>query len=414
VTEPASDLTHADAKTARGGTKAGPVNAVLMGISVSHFLNDMMQSLLPAVYPILKENFSLDFSQIGLIALVFHIVASFLQPGIGYFTDKRPKPFSLSIGMGSTFLGLLLLSVAPNYPIVLLAAAMVGMGSAVFHPESSRVARLASGGRLGFAQSFFQVGGNLGTAIGPLLAALIVVPFGQPSIGWFSLAAFTAMAILFHVGRWYQARLASAPARHRSGGPALGGLSAGRIRLGIVVLLLLVISKHTYMASLGSYYTFYLIHKFGLSTQSAQIMLFVFLGAVALGTFFGGPLGDRFGRKYVIWFSILGVLPFTLALPYASLIWTGVLSVIIGFILASAFPAIIVFGQELMPDKVGTIAGFFFGFAFGVAGIAAALLGRVADSMGIEFVYQVCAFLPLMGLIALFLPDPRHLREGNV
>lgn len=392
-------------------SKSGPVMAVLIGISVSHMLNDLMQSLLPAVYPILKANYNLSFTEIGIIAMVFHIVASFLQPLIGLYTDKVPKPYSLPIGMGFTFFGLLLLSVASNYPLILIAAAMVGMGSAVFHPDSSRVARMASGGRPGFAQSFFQVGGNLGTAIGPLLAALIVVPFGQPSLAFFSLAAFTAIIILSAVGRWYANRLKNPPVK-RKVAAEVSPEARRRVLFGIGVLLLLIVSKHTYMSSLQSYYTFYLIGKFGLSTQSAQLLLFVFLGAVALGTFFGGPIGDKIGRKSVIWFSILGVLPFTLALPYVGLVPTVILTIIIGLVLASAFPAIIVFGQELMPNKVGTVAGFFFGFAFGVAGIAAAILGRVADAMGIDFVYQVCAFLPAIGLMAFFLPDPH--REKNV
>lgn len=414
MNQPVAASSVADAAPAGApAAKSGPVMTILVGISFSHLLNDLMQSLLPSIYPILKQNFSLDFTQVGLIGMVFHITASFLQPAIGAFTDRRPKPFSLSIGMGSTFIGLLLLAIAPNFWVVLLSAAMIGLGSAVFHPESSRVARLASGGRPGFAQSFFQVGGNAGAAIGPMLAALIVVPFGQKSIAWFSIAAFAAIGILFFVGRWYKAHLSALPAKRRAAS-ADTGLTRRDVRLGVGLLLLLVISKHVYMVSLGSFYTFFLMNKFGLSTQSAQLMLFAFLGAVALGTFFGGPLGDRFGRKYVIWFSILGVLPFTLALPHVSLLWTGVLSVLIGMVLASAFPAIVVFGQELMPDKVGTVAGFFFGFAFGVAGIAAALLGYVADAKGIDFVYQVCAFLPAIGLLALFLPDPHRARARAV
>jgi FSR family fosmidomycin resistance protein-like MFS transporter len=380
----------------------GPTYLVLGGISLSHFLNDTMQSLIPSVYPILKENYALDFAQIGLITLAFQITASLLQPVVGHFTDRKPLPFSLAIGMGFTFCGLLLLSIAHVYAVILVAAALVGLGSAVFHPESARIARLASGGRYGLAQSVFQVGGNAGSALGPVLAALIVVPFGQPSIAWFSSIAFVAIVLLWQIGRWYKPRIVPhssvSVARHAD------APTPRRVAFAIAILIVLVFSKFIYLSSLTSYYTFYLMHKFGVSTQGAQLYLFVFLGANAVGTFFGGPIGDRIGRRYVIWFSILGVLPFTLLLPFAGLMGTAVLSVIIGFILSSAMPAILVYAQELVPHRFGMISGLFFGFAFGAGGIGAALLGEVADHMGIEFVYRACALLPAIGLLAIFLP----------
>jgi FSR family fosmidomycin resistance protein-like MFS transporter len=381
---------------------AGPAYMVLGGISVSHFLNDTMQSLIPSVYPILKENYALDFAQIGLITLVFQVTASLLQPLVGHFTDKKPLPFSLALGMGFTFFGLLLLSVAHVYAVILVAAALVGLGSAIFHPESARIARLASGGRYGLAQSVFQVGGNFGSSMGPVLAALIVVPFGQPSIAWFSSIAFVAIVLLWQIGRWYKPRIvprSSATVTRHPNAP-----TPRRVAFAISILIVLVFSKFIYLSSLTSYYTFYLIHKFGVSTQSAQLYLFVFLGANAVGTFFGGPIGDRIGRRYVIWFSILGVLPFTLLLPFAGLMGTAVLSVFIGLIISSAMPAILVYAQELMPHRFGMISGLFFGFAFGAGGIGAAMLGEVADHMGIAFVYQACAFLPAIGLLAVFLP----------
>jgi FSR family fosmidomycin resistance protein-like MFS transporter len=386
----------------------GPAYLVLGSISFSHFLNDTMQSLIPSVYPILKDNYALSFAQIGMITLAFQVTASLLQPLIGHFTDKKPQPFSLAIGMGSTFVGLLMLSIAHDYTMILVAAALVGLGSAVFHPESARIARLASGGRYGFAQSVFQVGGNLGSAMGPVLAALIVVPFGQPSISWFSSIAFVAVVILWQIGRWYKPRIVvrdkKAPVTRPADLP-----STSRTTVAIGILIMLVFSKYIYLSSLGSYYTFYLMHKFAVTTQNAQLLLFVFLGAVASGVYFGGPLGDRFGRRYVIWFSILGTLPFTLLLPYVSLGWTVALSVIIGFIIASAMPAIIVYAQELMPHRFGMISGLFFGFAFGAGGLGAALLGIVADHKSIDFVYHTCAFLPAIGLLAVFLPTmPRR------
>jgi MFS transporter, FSR family, fosmidomycin resistance protein len=381
---------------------AGPAYIVLGGISLSHFLNDTMQSLIPSVYPILKASYALDFAQIGLITLAFQFTASLLQPVVGHFTDRRAQPFSLAIGMGFTFFGLLLLSVARHYAIILAAAALVGLGSAVFHPESARIARLASGGRYGFAQSVFQVGGSFGTSMGPLLAALIVVPFGQPSIAWFSLIAFLAIVILWRIGLWYRPQIAAR--KFESFEPHPDAPNSRRVMIALSVLVALLFSKQLYVSSLSSYYIFYLIDKFGVSTQAAQLCLFIFLASNAAGAFFGGPLGDRFGRKYVIWFSILGALPFTLALPYAGLYASAVLTVFIGLIISSATSSIIVFAQELMPHRFGMISGVFFGFAFGFGGLGAAVLGKVADHSGIAFVYQVCALLPAIGLLAVFLP----------
>ena len=380
---------------------------VLAAISLSHFLNDLLQSLIVAIYPLLKGNYDLNFTQIGLLTLTYQITASLLQPVVGWYTDRHPKPFSLVIGMGSTLTGLLLLSHAPTFPLLLLGAAVVGVGSSIFHPESSRVARMASGGRHGLAQSIFQVGGNGGTAMGPLLAAAIVLPYGQGNLAWFAIIALIAMAVLFRVGQWYQHQHRSQ--KHRVAPPD-NGLSRRRIALTLGVLLLLITSKYFYLASLTSYYTFYLMEHFGLGVQSAQLHLFIFLFAVAAGTVLGGPIGDRIGRKQVIWFSILGVAPFTLLLPHANLLWTSVLSFIIGFILASAFSAIVVYAQELIPGKVGTVSGLFFGFAFGIAGVGAAVLGRLADHYGISYVYELCAWLPLAGVITVFLPNLRSPR----
>jgi FSR family fosmidomycin resistance protein-like MFS transporter len=363
----------------------------------------MMQSMLAAIYPLLKTNYGLDFAQVGLLTFTFQITASLLQPLVGLYTDKRPQPYSLSLGMGFTLVGLLLLAVAHQFWLLLAAAALVGMGSSVFHPESSRMARMASGGRHGLAQSLFQVGGNFGSALGPLLAAFVLVPRGQSSVAWFSFAALVAMIVLWQVGTWYSRNRVSGAKRLQS--HAHAALPRSRIILALAVLGVLVFSKYVYMTSLSSYYTFYLIEKFGLSIQDSQLLLFVFLGAVAAGTIVGGPVGDRFGRKYVIWGSILGVLPFTLALPYANLFWTAILTVVIGMVLASAFSAIIVFAQELVPGKVGTIAGLFFGFAFGIGGIGAAVLGTVADVKGINYVFHVCSFLPLLGMLTVFLPN---------
>jgi len=364
-----------------------------------------MQSVIPAVYPILKTSYHLDFGQIGLITLTTQLTASLLQPLIGMYTDSKPTPFSLPVGMGFTLVGLVLLSSAPTFQAILLAVGMVGIGSSVFHPESSRVARMASGGRHGLAQSLFQVGGNVGTSLGPLLAAFVVLPEGQRSIAWFSSAALVAIVVLTRVGMWYKRnRHAGAKSRGKTAGVD-GHPSSRRITVALVVLVSLMFSKFVYLASLSSYYTFFLISRFHLSVQSAQIHLFVFLGAVAAGTVIGGPIGDRIGRKLVIWCSILGILPFTLLLPYASLFWTGPLTVIIGLLLASAFPAIVVYAQELVPGKVGTISGLFFGLAFGLGGLGAALLGRLADSTSIEFVYRACAVLPVLGLLTVFLPN---------
>ncbi|MBP2170195.1 FSR family fosmidomycin resistance protein-like MFS transporter [Erwinia toletana] len=379
---------------------------VLGAISLAHLLNDMIQSLILAIYPLLRSEFSLSFVQIGLITLTFQVTASLLQPLIGHYTDKHPQPWSLPIGMGFTLSGLLLLAVAQTFPLILLAAALVGTGSSVFHPESSRVARMASGGRHGLAQSLFQVGGNLGASLGPLLAAIIIAPYGKGNVAWFTLAALLAIVLLLQISRWYQAqhRVAKSGAATAVKNP----LPRKKVALAISILLLLIFSKYFYLTSLSSYYTFYLIHKFGLSVQDAQLHLFAFLFAVAAGTVIGGPLGDKIGRKYVIWGSILGVAPFTLLLPHASLAWTGVLSVIIGLILASAFSAILVYAQELMPGRIGMVSGLFFGFAFGMGGIGAAILGLVADRTSIELVYQICAYLPLLGILTAFLPDNRQ------
>jgi len=388
---------------------AGPAYIVLAGISFSHFLNDTMQSLIASVYPILKDNYALDFTQIGMITLAFQFTASLLQPAIGYFTDKKAQPFSLAVGMGFTFFGLLLLSIAHHYGIILIAAALVGLGSAVFHPESARIARLASGGRYGFAQSVFQLGGSFGTSMGPVLAALIVVPFGQPSIAWFSIIAFVAIVILARIGVWYRPQVAGKKVAKVELHP--DHPDSRRVMIAIAVLVALLFSKQLYVSSLSSYYIFYLIDRFGVSTQSAQLYLFIFLAANAVGAYFGGPLGDRFGRKYIIWISILGALPFTLALPYAGLAASAVLTVFIGLIISSATSSIIVFAQELMPHRFGMISGVFFGVAFGIGGLGAAVLGKLADRTSIAFVYDLCAFLPAIGLLAVFLPKmPRQLR----
>ena len=376
---------------------------ILTALSFCHLLNDMLQSLLPAIYPILKRGFALDFGQIGLITLTNQVTASLLQPVIGLYTDRNPKPYSLAIGMGFTLCGMVLLSLASHYYLVLLAAALVGLGSSIFHPESSRIARLASGGQHGFAQSLFQVGGNAGSSLGPLLAAFIVLPRGQSSIAWFSIAAIVAIGFLWHVGTWYKESGAAVP-RPRSAPVSHESVSTRQVNVALLILLGLIFSKYVYLASLTSYYTFYLISRFQLSVQSAQLHLFLFLGAVAAGTIVGGPIGDRIGRRHVILWSILGVLPFTLALPYADLFWTRILTVIIGMTLASAFPAIVVYAQELVPGRVGMIAGLFFGVAFGIAGIGAAVLGRLADQTDIFFVYRVCAFLPIIGVLAFWLP----------
>ncbi len=383
---------------------------VILAISLCHMLNDVMQSLLAAIYPLLQSEFALSFWQIGMMTFAFQVTASLLQPVVGMVTDHRPFPHSLPVGMASTLCGLVLLSRAETYPLLLTGAMLIGLGSAVFHPEASRVARLASGGRFGTAQSLFQVGGNFGTAIGPLLAAFIVVPHGRASIVWFSVLAFCGIVILQRVGAWY--------GRHMRANGARGGVARDlplprrRVMLAITVLAMLVFTKNIYIASITSYYTFFLIEKFQLTTQQSQLMLFLFLAAAAVGLIMGGVVGDRFGRVTVIWFSILGVLPFTLLLPYANLFWTAILSVLIGGILSSAFSAIVVFAQELVPGRVGMISGVFFGFAFGMGGIAAAVLGVLADAHGIEAVYRMCSFLPILGLLTIFLPRQREMLWG--
>jgi len=376
--------------------------AVIMAVSLGHLLNDTMQSLIPALYPMLKDGYGLDFTQIGILGFVFQVTASLLQPVVGIYTDKRPLPYSLAVGMGFTLIGLLFLAFAHTYWVLLVGASFVGLGSSVFHPEASRVARLASGGRHGLAQSLFQVGGNIGSAIGPLLAAFIVLPRGQVSVSWFSVIALVGMVVLYGVGRWYAAHRA-ANAGRKAPAPALVLPRAVVIRT-IGILVLLTLSKHLYMTSISSFYTFYVIDRFGVSVQDAQILLFVFLGAVAIGTVAGGPVMDRFGTRFTIWFSILGALPFTLVLPFVDFTWTVILTFVIGVILASAFSAIVVFAQELVPGRVGLVAGLFFGLAFGIGGVGAAVLGIVADRTSIEFVFKLCAYLPLLGLLTVFLP----------
>ena len=386
------------------GTPQKAVLGILAALSIAHLLNDTMQSLIPAIYPVLKHSFQLTFTQIGLITLANQLTASLLQPLVGWYTDRRPLPYSLSIGMGFTLAGLGLLSAAWNFEVILLSVALVGVGSSVFHPEASRVARMASGGRHGFAQSLFQVGGNAGTSFGPLLAALIIVPGGQAEIKWFSLIALAGIMLLYRVGSWYVDNTHLLKPKGHAHAHA-NGLSPRRVTVAIGLLMTLVFSKYIYLASMTSYYTFFLMHKFNVSVQMSQVYLFIFLFAVAAGTIIGGPVGDKFGRKNVIWVSILGVTPFTLLLPHVSLMGVTILSVIIGVILASAFSAIVVYAQELVPGKVGMIAGLFFGLAFGLAGIGSAVLGKVADMTSIGFVFELCSFLPLLGLLTMFLPD---------
>lgn len=391
--------------------------AVILSLSFCHLLNDMMQSLVPALYPILKDSHGLSFAQIGLITLAFQFTASMLQPVVGLYTDKKPQPYSLVVGMGFTLVGLLLMSRADSYPMILIAAALIGMGSSVFHPEASRVARMAAGGRYGLAQSLFQVGGNMGSAAGPLLAAFIVVPHGQHSLVWFSGAALVAMTVLFQVGGWYARRRTQRKpaARSKAGTTATASaLPRGRVIAAVAILVALLFSKNVYSASLGSYFTFYLINKFGVSVQAAQLYLFAFLVGIVVGTLAGGVVGDRVGRIPVMWFSIVGALPFALMLPHANLFWTAVLAVTVAMIMASAFAAILVYAQELMPGRVGLVSGMFFGFSFGLGGLGAAALGEIADATSIETVYQITPFLLLLGLLTAFLPrqpgQPRHLR----
>jgi MFS transporter, FSR family, fosmidomycin resistance protein len=424
----------ATASVADNATVQTTVFSILVAISFSHLLNDTMQSLIPSTYPLLKKSLHLDFSQLGMVTFCFQLTASLLQPFVGLYTDKKPQPYSLAAGMCFSGIGLALLSRADSYPLVLIAVALVGIGSSIFHPEASRLAYLASGGRRGMAQSIFQLGGNAGAALGPLLAAQIIAPYGQSRIIWFCLVALLAIFVLLRTGVWYQHNLRRRTSPSRRANPAsgpsspasdtaatnspplglpsdaqaLGGgtpVSRYRVITALLILLVLIFSKYFYMASMSSYYTFFLIDKFHVSVQTSQMMLFLFLFAVASGTVIGGPVGDRIGRKYVIWVSILGVAPFTLLLPYANLFWTGVLSVIIGVVLASAFSAILVYAQELVPGKVGLIAGLFFGLAFGMGGIGAAVLGRLADHTSIRHVFRLCAFLPLLGLLTSFLPD---------
>jgi MFS transporter, FSR family, fosmidomycin resistance protein len=380
------------------------VLTILVALSASHLINDTLQSLLPAIYPLLHAEFKLSFTQVGLITLTNQFTASLLQPLVGFYTDRYPKPYSLAIGMTFTLVGLILLGLAAHFYFILIAAALIGVGSSVFHPEASRVARMASGGKHGFAQSFFQVGGNAGTSLGPLLAALIIVPGGRIEVLWFSLVALTGIALLTYVGHWYRAHIAQLK-KSAQGSAETSSLTRRQVAFAIGVLVVLVFSKYFYLTSMTSYYTFYLIHKFQLSVQESQYFLFIFLFAVAAGTIIGGPLGDRFGRKHVIWASILGVAPFTLLLPYANLVECGILSAIIGVILASAFSAIVVYAQELVPGNVGMIAGLFFGIAFGMGGIGSAVLGSLADHTSITYVFQVCSFLPLIGMLTWFLPD---------
>lgn len=377
--------------------------SVLGAISFSHFLNDMLQSLIVAIYPLLKGTFTLNFVQIGLITLTYQLCGSLFQPLIGSYTDRHPQAHSLSVGMTFSLVGLLTLAFAPTYPLIVVGAGLIGTGSAIFHPESSRIARLSSGGRHGLAQSIFQVGGSTGSAVGPLLAAWIVLPHGKESLAWFGLVALLAIVVLWNVGGWYHRHHVAPQAAGRAKRAAIAA-PAGALAWPITILVILIFSKFFYLASISSYFTFYLIQKFHVTVASAQVHLAVFLGATALGTLLGGPIGDRIGRKWIIWGSILGVAPFTLALPYMDLAWTGILSVVIGLILASAFSSIVLYGQELMPGRVGMVSGLFFGFAFGAGGLGAAILGVVADHYGIEFIYKVCAFLPLLGVVAAFLP----------
>ena len=379
------------------------VMRVIGACALAHLINDLIQAVLPAIYPMLKLSYGLSFAQIGLITLTFQLTASLLQPWVGYHTDRHPKPWLLPAGSLCTLVGILMLAFVGSFPAILLASALVGIGSSTFHPEASRIARLASGGRYGLAQSTFQVGGNAGTAFGPLLAAAIIIPYGQGNVAWFGLFAAFAIVVLYGLSRWYRHHLTLF--KLKQGGVATHGLSAGRVKFALLILALLVFSKYFYMASFTSYFTFFLIEKFDLSVASSQLYLFLFLGAVAAGTFFGGPIGDRIGRKRVIWFSILGVAPFSLLLPHVDLFWTGVLSMVIGFILASAFSAIVVFAQELMPGNVGMIAGLFFGLMFGFGGIGGALLGYLADIHGIEEVFLICSFLPLLGILTALLPS---------
>lgn len=378
---------------------------ILFAISFSHLLNDTIQSLIPAIYPVIKESYALSFSQIGLITLTFQLASSLLQPFVGSYTDRKPQPFSLAIGMGFSLIGLITLSISTEFYMMLISVALVGLGSSIFHPEASRMANMASGGKRGLAQSVFQLGGNAGSSLGPLLAAWIIVPNGQISLAWFSFIALIAIVVLSNVGKWYKKQIVLRSSKKTTNAMVSSNLSKGKVISAVIILLILIFSKYFYMASLTSYFTFYMMDKFHVSVQSSQIYLFIFLFSVAAGTLAGGPIGDRFGRKYVIWFSILGTAPFALLLPYANLFWTSILIVPIGIILASAFSAILVYAQELIPGKVGLVSGLFFGFAFGMGGIGSALLGELADRTSIFYVFHICSFLPLIGLITGFLPN---------
>ncbi|MEN2394465.1 MFS transporter [Pseudomonas halotolerans] len=398
--------TQVDTASIPAAPQSSPLVMRIIGaVALAHLINDLIQAVLSSIYPMLKASYGLTFTQVGLITLTFQLTASLLQPWVGYHTDRHPKPWLLPAGTVCTLIGIVMMSMVGSFAMILLAAGLIGIGSSTFHPEASRVARLASGGRYGLAQSTFQVGGNAGSAFGPLLAAAIIVPYGQGNVAWFGLFALFALFVLYRISRWYANHLNLF--KLKQGQAATHGLSKGRVLNALAVLGLLVFSKYFYMASFTSYFTFYLIEKFDLSVASSQLYLFLFLGAVAAGTFFGGPIGDRIGRKAVIWFSILGVAPFTLILPHVDLLWTSILSVVIGFILASAFSAIVVYAQELVPGNVGMIAGVFFGLMFGFGGIGAALLGHLADIRGIEYVYWLCSFLPLFGVLAIFLPNSR-------
>lgn len=405
-TTPAATSSPSSSPSASVSSQSSPlVMRVIAACAIAHLINDLIQAVLPSIYPMLKANYDLSFTQIGLITLTFQLTASLLQPGVGYYTDRHPKPWLLPAGMVCTLIGILMLAFVGSFTSILVASALIGVGSSTFHPETSRVARLASGGRYGLAQSTFQVGGNAGSAFGPLLAAAIVIPYGQGNVAWFGLFAAFAILILFGLSRWYRHHLNLF--KLKQGSVATHGLSKKHVTGALVVLALLVFSKYFYMSSFTSYFTFFLIKKFDLSVASSQLYLFLFLGAVAAGTFFGGPIGDKIGRKAVIWFSILGAAPFSLALPYVDLFWTGILSMIIGFILASAFSAIVVYAQELVPGNVGMIAGVFFGLMFGFGGIGAALLGHLADIHGIEYVYSLCSYLPLLGILTILLPSTK-------
>lgn len=401
VTEQPPSLALKDKSPISGKT----VYPILIAISISHLLNDALQSIIPAIYPVVKNTFSLSFAQVGLITLTFQLSASILQPFVGLYTDRKPQPYSLAIGMGFTLVGLIFLSRAPSFEILILSVAMVGIGSSIFHPEASRMAHMASGGRRGMAQSIFQLGGNFGSSIGPLLAALIIVPYGQSNIIWFSAIALLAILLLINIGGWYKRKIRIKAKRPGNETAHVQLLPKKTLVFSVLILLVLIFSKYIYLTSMTTYYTFYVIHKFGVSVQDSQVYLFIFLFSIAAGTIIGGPLGDKFGRKYVIWASILGVAPFSLLLPHANLFWTVILTIPIGIILASAFSAILVYAHELFPGKVGMVSGLFFGFAFGMAGIGSAVLGGIADRTSIEYVYEVCAFMPLIGLITAFLPN---------